>query len=178
MYERKDIPGFPGYQIDTEGVVFSCWEKKRSLTILSNNWHILTPFKTRGYNMVDLRINGKRYCRYIHTLVLLTFVGPKPEGYVTRHFPDRDRTNNKLENLSWGTSKENAADAIKHGTVHRAIGINNASAKLNNEDVIEIKRLLKLGETQSVIAKKFKISEYIISRIKLGKNWKHIKLED
>jgi hypothetical protein len=36
---------------------------------------------------------------------------------VCRHL-DGNPINNRLENLRWGTHKENKADAIKHGTAH------------------------------------------------------------
>jgi transposase len=50
-------------------------------------------------------------------------------------------------------------------------GSTNKSAKLTEEQVIEIKRMLKQGIKSSEIAKRFNVSFQLISRIKLGKNW-------
>jgi len=69
-----------------------------------------------GYRKVVLRFSGKRKCIFVHHLVLLAFVGPCPKGMVCRHFPDANPSNNRLENLQWGTPKENTADRIVHGT--------------------------------------------------------------
>ncbi|MBY0458311.1 MAG: HNH endonuclease [Gemmataceae bacterium] len=52
-------------------------------------------------------------------MVLEAFVGLCPLGCVARHFPDRDRANNRLENLQWGTQSQNQADRIFHGTEKR-----------------------------------------------------------
>jgi len=46
---------------------------------------------------------------------LETSVGPCPEGHVTRHL-NGDPTDNRLENLRWGTRSENQRDSVKHGT--------------------------------------------------------------
>tara|TARA_R110002096_G_scaffold365418_1_gene558809 strand:+ start:114 stop:629 length:516 start_codon:yes stop_codon:yes gene_type:complete len=51
---------------------------------------------------------------FLHTLVLRTFKGEKPhEGMVCRHL-DGDMHNNHLDNLKWGTSRENSADIRRH----------------------------------------------------------------
>lgn len=54
---------------------------------------------------------GER-CR-LHTLVLLAFVGPRPEGQLGLHLDD-EPTHCALWNLSWGTSEMNAADAKRN----------------------------------------------------------------
>lgn len=51
--------------------------------------------------------------RTVHSLVLETFVGPRPPGMEARHVND-DPTDNRLENLCWGTRSENSHDAIRN----------------------------------------------------------------
>jgi hypothetical protein len=57
---------------------------------------------------------GDRYRSYpVHRLVLEAFVGPRPPGHLCRHLngvPD----DNRVENLAWGTPKENGEDAVRH----------------------------------------------------------------
>jgi hypothetical protein len=50
----------------------------------------------------------------IHILVAEAFLGKRPEGLVIRHLND-DPTDNRLENLKYGTRSENALDAIRNG---------------------------------------------------------------
>ncbi|WP_405506891.1 NUMOD4 motif-containing HNH endonuclease [Streptomyces cyaneofuscatus] len=53
--------------------------------------------------------------RAVHRLVLEVFVGLRPHGMVCRHL-DGNKTNNRLDNLKWGTYAENLADMKAHGT--------------------------------------------------------------
>lgn len=50
----------------------------------------------------------------VHILVLETFVGPRSPGQECRHL-NGDPADNRLANLAWGTSTENAQDTIRHG---------------------------------------------------------------
>lgn len=54
-------------------------------------------------------------------------------------------------------------------------GQDGANAKLNDNDVRQIRRLLSSGMSQVDIAKKFGVTQTCISHIKLGKNWSHVK---
>jgi hypothetical protein len=57
-------------------------------------------------------------------------------------------------------------DRIKGGESHKA--------KLNDDQVREIKGKLRLGESNISIAKKFGISYQVISKIKNNRIWKHV----
>lgn len=50
----------------------------------------------------------------VHRVMLEAFVGPRPEGMLTRHL-DGNHLNNTLSNLAYGTYSENAKDAVRHG---------------------------------------------------------------
>lgn len=63
-----------------------------------------------GYLHVTLAREGAAYRVSVHRLVLEAFVGPCPPGMECRHHPDNCRTNNRLENLSWGTHSQNMRD--------------------------------------------------------------------
>lgn len=117
----KDVPGYEGlYEISDGGQVRT---KKR--TWFSGPEHrIARSVKTKlkavqpdknGYMRVTLSKKGKKRRVSVHTLVLNAFVGPAPAGQECRHL-DGDNGNNKLDNLCWGTPKQNAADRKKHGT--------------------------------------------------------------
>ena len=55
-------------------------------------------------------------------------------------------------------------------------GERNASSKLTDWDVKFIKVWIKEGYKQSDISKVFKISKGVISNIKVGRTWKHIRI--
>lgn len=80
------------------------------------------------------------------------------------------------DHLFIGNHADNMADkAIKNrcnpprGAKHKR-----PMAKLTEEQVKEIKKLLKRGYTQADIARDFKTSRGIISDISLGKTWCHV----
>ena len=69
-----------------------------------------------GYLCVS---GGKRGARRwtIHSLVAEAFLGPRPSGLVVRHRND-DKDDNSVENLAYGTRKENAKDAKTNGKLN------------------------------------------------------------
>jgi hypothetical protein len=106
---------------------------------------------------------------YIHKLVAKVFIGDRPDGMVIRHL-DGNRYNNRVDNLVYGTPKQNYEDAVKHGT-HRHE--NNGRALLTERCVAAIKHLhsQKLVKS-SDLATAFKISDSAICAIIKGRNWK------
>ena len=67
---------------------------------------------TGGYLTVTL---GNCDQRRVHCLVMLAFVGPPPKGMEVCH-RDGVRPNVTLDNLYYGTRKQNIEDARRHGT--------------------------------------------------------------
>lgn len=53
----------------------------------------------------------------VHRLVLEAFVGACPPGMETCH-KNGIRTDNRVDNLYWGTSSENNLDIVRHGNHH------------------------------------------------------------
>lgn len=116
MTERwRVIPGWEGlYEISDMGTVRSLDHHGRRQF---HRGRVLKPRPSgQGqYPAVGLHRDGEKVDRYVHHLVLLTFVGPRPEGMHTRHL-NGDQTDNRLINLAYGTPVENAADKVGHGT--------------------------------------------------------------
>ena len=72
---------------------------------------------THGYKRVILMTrSGKIRNCLIHTIKAKAFLfGPNPLGYnVVRHLNDV-KTDNRLENLAWGTRSDNTFDSIRNG---------------------------------------------------------------
>lgn len=95
------------YEVSDEGQV------RRTAVKFATPGKILAPVMRNGYACVNLSVNGTRYQRKIHRLVAESF-GSGGVGPIVRHLDD-DRTNNRLDNLMWGTNLENTADAIRNG---------------------------------------------------------------
>lgn len=128
---------------------------------------------TMGYFVCDLKIYGKRKKIHVHALVLKTF---KPNEYFNgaeaAHL-DGKSLNNHIDNLKWCTRKENHGHKKIHGTL--IYGSKHKSSKLTEEDIKEIRTVLRLGIiTQKVLAEKYKVSQTLISHILLRKIWKRV----
>lgn len=170
----KPIINYEGlYEISNYGKIKRFNRDKRY-----KSFKILKPQKTNkyGHKHIDLTKNNIRDSHLVHRLVLETFVGPCPLGMECRHL-DGNPSNNRLDNLRWGTRLENMQDTIKHGTNFiKARGSKHRRAKLNEWKVRVIIRLLGDGYmTQQEIAKIFNISRPIISRIKNNITWKSVR---
>ncbi len=100
--EWKTISEFPSYQISSHGRVKNC-----------QMGNLLKGRPLNGYIQICIKWEGKLYFRYVHILVLTYFRGPCPPGFESRHL-DGIRNHNILNNLAWGTHKENIEDKIKH----------------------------------------------------------------
>lgn len=119
-----------------------------------------------GYLGVSLYQDKRVWTVRVHTLVLSAFVGPCPEGMECRHL-DGNPSNNRLENLAWGTRLENAGDRHRHGTT--LAGEKNHASKASDAEVAEIRALLAAGKTGRSVADQFGLSESCISKIRTGK---------
>lgn len=130
MTERwLPVPGYEGhYEVSDLGRVRAL--PRRTLHVSSRfpngRWHTLKGGLRKlscidpGYLYLNLRLpEGGKALRSVHSLVLEAFVGPRPEGMVTRHL-NGDRTDARLENLTYGTPSENMYDRRAHGTDHNA----------------------------------------------------------
>jgi HNH endonuclease len=169
-----DVVGAPGYKVGTDGSVWTCWIPGARYPKKMGEYRQLKPciHKMGGYHLVTpCYTNGGRRQTCVHVLILEAFVGPCPPGMVCRHFPDRDPTNNRLENLQWGTYHQNAMDRITHGT--DANGEKCCSAKLTVNKVKEI-RDKACALSQRKLAKEYGVSQATIADIIHRKIWRLI----
>lgn len=161
----RPIIQFDGYDVSDRGRVRS-WKKRGWGVGVRSTPLIRTPTSdSEGYLSVVLRRDGKSHLKKVHVLVLEAFVGPRPSGQQTRHY-DGCPWNNQLSNLLWGTSKEQAADRARHGTL--ASGERNGGAKLTNKQARSIRSRLSQGAQGTELAALFGVSIATVSRIKNG----------
>lgn len=173
----KAIPDYPGYRAGDDGSIWVREAFNVSMGSGPERWRQVVPTPVKyGYLKLQVRGPSGRKLRFVHRLVLEAFVGPRPRGMVCRHFPDRNPSNNRLDNLQWGTCRENAADKKVHGTT--TPGSKNPSAKLSEADAIEVRRLAYQGKTFVEIGAKFGITSGAAGDILRGKTWKHLGIAD
>jgi len=117
----RDVVGFEdAYQVSNMGRVKSksrlvaMSASHKSVAYLSRReGRLLKPGRaSTGYFTVAL---GRGNSRTLHSLVAEAFIGPCPIGYEVLHI-DGTRTNNRVDNLRYGTRHENIMDAVKHGS--------------------------------------------------------------
>jgi hypothetical protein len=173
----KDVVGYEGfYQVSDLGRVRSLERavktKRNGIRIQKEN--ILHGSPRRGRPSITLCNGRKEKLFFISNLVLLAFVGPRPEGHECCHFPDRDVKNNKLSNLFWGSKKENQSHRLIHGTDVR--GEKNYAHKITKEQAVTIKKMLLDGISLIDIHRKTKIKYGIISMIKINNTWSWLKV--
>lgn len=123
----KPIPGYEGlYEVSDHGRVKSVLRRTWFVNRWGQETQRIVPERIReqsvhpngGHLYLTLHKEGKRKQWFVHVLVLMAFVGPRPTGCdETRHL-DGNPTNNHLGNLRWATHQENVDDMLGHGT-HR-----------------------------------------------------------
>ncbi len=189
--EYRDIPGLPGYRVGDDSSVWSCWtypSRSRPSTP-TGPWKLMRSGKMmwkshgvlgtgRRNCQVGILKNGVRRTCKVHHLVLEAFVGPRPEGMECRHL-NGDPFDNRPENLAWGTRSENALDKVRHGRCCFSgfIGEKNPTAKLNEAQVREIRKLDTNRALTRKIALQFGVTMKTIRRIRRRdrhSGWAHV----
>lgn len=166
----RDIPGYEGlYQISDMGRVKSM-PRLVVRSITNGNYTVkerfLRPALADGYPIVGLSKNGKPRTWRVHFLVMMAFVGPRPDGADVCH-EDGDRVNNALSNLRYASRRENMADAIKHGTM---AGVKNGNSKLSAKQIMAI--VDAYNELEEKLASEHGVSVGTIRNLKMGRTYK------
>jgi hypothetical protein len=154
----KDIEGHPGYRVSSFGRV---WSDKAGRVLKA------TVYK-RGYPGVTL--NGKN--RYVHQLVAQAFFS-NPDNKKTVNHKDGDKTNNHVDNLEWATYTENCLHAVRVLGAKGAHGATHPRAKLNDDQVREIRALQGLVPYHEVM-RRFNVSRGTVYGIWTRSKWKHV----
>jgi HNH endonuclease len=124
-------------------------------------------------SFTSLCYNGKRKTIKIDRLVLQAFVGECPADMNSCH-NDGNKENNSLYNLRYDTKTNNELDKRRHGTA--PIGENHGQHKLSEAQVRSIRKFCKMHGygSQSIMARRFGVSQVTISHIINYNLWKHI----
>lgn len=169
----KDIPGYERYyQASTLGRVRSIRlrngvsDKERPTPLI-----LKTRAYKHGYHQLTLGTGNSMASYRLHRLIALTFHGPCPEECECLHI-NGNPSDNRAENLRWGTKKENSHDKVIHGV--KRVGEQVAHAKLTDDEVLKIKIRIFRNENYREIAKDYGVSHQTIFSIKNWHNWTHL----
>lgn len=121
-----------------------------------------------GYGKI--KRGGK--CLKAHRYAYSEKNGPIPKDMIVCHSCDNPSCIN-TDHLFLGTNKDNSDDKISKGRDRYAVqnGQKNGNAKLTENDVSEIRKLISEGITNKKIAEIFNVSQQNISIIKHKKSW-------
>ena len=107
----KSVNGYANYEISSCGRVRNATTER-----------MLKP-TDNGYQVINLRKNGKPKTHYVHRLVAEAFVDNPAEKRCVDHI-DGDRKNNNCENLRYATHSENSMNQrIQTNTSSRYKGV-------------------------------------------------------
>jgi hypothetical protein len=184
--EWRPVADFTGYEVSSFGRVRSC---ARSVP-RGTRWGVMTVQKVpeRILKQSEMKVKNRivslkviirrndrvKYNCRVHHLVLKAFVGPRPVGMEGCH-NNGNPTDNTVNNLRWDTRKNNATDAIRHGTAcfPRLAGEKHGRAKLTAKQVKEIKYLYDPNMRNGAsLARRMGVSESAIRHIAHGRNWR------
>ena len=159
----REIPGFPNYYASTLGRISSqmksCKPRLSGTGILKPAVHSKT-----GYMHVCVFRDRVSYCRMVHCLVALTFLGPRPPRMDINH-KDGNKQNNRLCNLEYVTSTENQMHAYR-------IGLRRGQRKLAKEMAEQVRSLYEAGSwTQRQLAQRFDVGVKCIWNVLNGRTW-------
>jgi hypothetical protein len=128
---------------------------------------------SNGYIGVQLSMGGKITTHLVHRLVARAFIPTEDTSLVVNH-KDSCRHNNWRGNLEWVTQGDNLRHGYSHGHNRGRRGSGSHLAKLTEESVREIRRLLQEGQARRHVAEQFGISQTTMHNIGLGKTWRHV----
>jgi hypothetical protein len=150
--------------------------EKRRIDPVTQCWVFVGARLPKGYGII-LK-GGKRTRGYVHRLAYELLVGPIPEGLNVCHNCDNPPCFNP-SHLFVGTTRDNSLDAKRKGrlrgnTITQRRGEANPAAKLQAEDVVQIRSALAAGYLQKDIATRFGVKQATVSCIRSGKLWRHV----
>lgn len=117
----KNVVGFEEFfEVSNLGVIRS---KERMVNnkgkMVLKPSKVLSPFNNgKGYQQITLWADGKSYKRYVHRMVAEAFID-NPNSLSDVNHEDGNKGNNKVDNLTWCTRKDNINHAIDSGLIMR-----------------------------------------------------------
>ena len=162
----KSVLGYEGfYEISNLGRVKSLdRQSKKNNRVYKGR--VLNCTVRHGYREAGLR--GSDGCQKhlsVHRLVAIAFI-PNIENKPQVNHINGIKTDNRVENLEWCTSKENVIHAVNNRLRVAANGESHYNCKITDNDVREIRNLyVNSKETYATLSKKYNTTPSTIGKI-------------
>lgn len=183
VIKEQGLPKFCSYGCKQGGTPGFSWktateeEKKTYLERLYHSRVVIRDenqcYGWRGFSGPDgyARFFSNKKSKMAHVFSWEMNFGPVPDGMCVCHHCDVRHCSNPLH-LFIGTHKENSEDMVSKGRSAKGSKVGNA--KLSENQVEEIKKLLSNGVVCNYIAKQYNVNFSTIARIRDSKTWKHV----
>lgn len=160
---HDNIPGYPGYHISKRGRIYSRWDVNGK-GILNKRYHLKQPhLNKKGRYIIGLSQPGLGTTKWlVHRLVALVYL-PNPEGLPYVCHKDNVPTNHSVNNLYWGTQKDNMSQASNEGRMIQAKGKDSVHYKGTEIQRSYIPRLINLGFTRKEISEIMNLGVQLVS---------------
>ena len=154
----KEIKDCLGYYVTEDGDIFSCVKKKYGITGRGTSSYIdedlpvkLTPriHDQNGYVYVTL---GKYGQKRLHRLVAESYIS-NPNSFAEVNHLDKDKTNNKVDNLEWCDRQKNAEYSLSKNYIVENIVTGEKIKVFNLSDFCRNNQL-SVGSLQETIHQK------------------------
>ena len=157
------------YIVSTEGKIYSTKNVGRG------KYH--KELKQRknqdGYLLVTTGKNAYRKGIAVHRIIAKAFI-PNPDNLPEVDHIDNNKENNNVNNLRWISSFDNKSRIpFEVRSITHKCELN-GRAKLNSNDVSQIRKLFAEGESQYKIAKLYNRGWSTIHNIITGKTWQGV----
>lgn len=174
-----DVEGYEGrYSVSSYGRVKSLSrtsprETKRFNYPLPIKGRIRKLYVRQRYHVVTLS-NKKVITYLVHRLVAQAFI-PNPQNKPFINHKDGNPANNHVSNLEWCTHGENMQHAHDTGLIaNNPKGEKHYFSRVNEKQVLEIRKLKSQGVRSVDIARKFGLHPATIGDITKRRSWNHI----
>lgn len=126
-----------------------------------------------GYFCVVLCYQRATKIALIHRLVATAFVQNESKLPQVNHL-DGKKLNNTPDNLEWCTASYNLKHAYKNGLKIPQYGETSGVARFTEQDILDIRELLRHGYTQRRVAAMYDTGHSTIRQIGSRETWRHV----
>lgn len=174
---RRKPPAGDRKKIELYGSIYFVYSDGRIWSKAANRFLKRNKNKDGYFTFNIKEENGSIHKTKVHRLVLTLFDRPPKKGEVGRHLNDI-KSDNRIQNLAWGTPQDNADDMMRNDTVARGEDV--FTAKLTEKLVRKLMKGYKDTQFADVYAAEFiakhglDVQTKTVLAVLRGRYWTHV----